>query len=271
MLNTYPIMKHWIFRTELLALVLLIAATGCGTSDDEAISSSATNTPAKEAKDPTSFSTKEADPKMMEVRTAIARGNEQALRDLLAATPSLATNIVHTGSGNITPLVYASTFWRTNIIDVLINAGADINGKDIAWLTPLRAALRSGQERIIAHLILRGVDLKAADSVKGSAPVLNEVIESGLSKELLVFLIDRGANVNGVDYNGQTPLHMAAKAKRTELMEILLASDAKPDARNKEGLTAAELAKRLASSNTKSSDSPPASGIPTETSSKNSQ
>lgn len=236
-------MKWWIATIQLPAIVVALALMGCG-SDETPAPIVVTNAAPKVAKDPNSFSTQEADPKVMEVRAAIARGNEQALRDLITATPALATTTVHTGSGNITPLVFAATFTRTNIVDVLLQAGADINGKDVGWLTPLMAALRAGQERIVAHLVARGVDLKAAEAAPGSSPLLNEVIESGLSDELLSFMIERGADLNRSDYNGQTPLHMAAKAKRKETMELLIAKGANQTARNKEGLTPDQLLKQ---------------------------
>jgi ankyrin repeat protein len=59
-------------------------------------------------------------------------------------------------------------------------------------------------------------------------------------------LIARGANVNVVDKQGMTPLLWAANIDfgDTAMIELLLTSGAKTDARNKDGLTPLELARK---------------------------
>ena len=59
-------------------------------------------------------------------------------------------------------------------------------------------------------------------------------------------LIGRGANVNVVDKMGMTPLLWAASMDFGDpaMIELLLKSGAKADARNKDGLTGRELARK---------------------------
>jgi ankyrin repeat protein len=53
-----------------------------------------------------------------------------------------------------------------------------------------------------------------------------------------MLLIDAGADVNRVDAAGNTPLHIAALNKSTHVIEVLLAANARVDARNALGATA---------------------------------
>ena len=64
--------------------------------------------------------------------------------------------------------------------------------------------------------------------------------------EMARMLIARGANVNVADKLGMTPLLWAANVDfgDTAMIELLLKSGAKPDVRNKDGLTALELARK---------------------------
>jgi ankyrin repeat protein len=70
--------------------------------------------------------------------------------------------------------------------------------------------------------------------------VLNNEVEMART------LIARGANVNVVDKLGMTPLLWAANVDfgDTAMIELLLKSGAKTDARNKDGLTPLELARK---------------------------
>jgi ankyrin repeat protein len=76
-------------------------------------------------------------------------------------------------------------------------------------------------------------------SVLGWAAIANRV-------DLARLLIQRGAEVNHVDKKGMTPLLYAASVDfgDSAMIDLLLKSGARPDARTKEGLTAADLARK---------------------------
>jgi ankyrin repeat protein len=59
-------------------------------------------------------------------------------------------------------------------------------------------------------------------------------------------LIDRGADANVVDKLGMTPLLWAASSDfgDAEMIELLVKSGARTDARNRDGLTPLELARK---------------------------
>lgn len=48
---------------------------------------------------------------------------------------------------------------------------------------------------------------------------------------IVVYLIQRGANPDNVTVRGETPLHLAARANQIDIIRILLRNGAKVDAR----------------------------------------
>ena len=58
---------------------------------------------------------------------------------------------------------------------------------------------------------------------------------------MIKHLIEFGVDVNARDYYGNTPLHYAARLKKSELIEMLLNAGAEIDPVNKDGLTPLRL------------------------------
>lgn len=56
----------------------------------------------------------------------------------------------------------------------------------------------------------------------GNAPLLAACFQEGIAEEILIFLIERGADVHAVDYHGRTPLYAACMYGRDDLVRQLL-------------------------------------------------
>ncbi|KAE9527713.1 hypothetical protein AGLY_012786 [Aphis glycines] len=163
----------------------------------------------------------------------------------------------------MTPLHCAAMFDRSEIVQYLIEEGADINALDKESRSPLLlAASRSGW-RTVASLIRLGADIQVKDSSKRNVlhlvvmyggrldefaheitmanhqgaleMLLNEKDNTGCSPlhyasrgghiRSLESLIRLGACVNIKNYNGESPLHFGARYGRYNIVKRLLNSE----------------------------------------------
>jgi uncharacterized protein len=142
-------------------------------------------------------------------------GNARSLKRLLAAGGKLDAAMTLIGTSPTTPLLGAAKFGDVEVATALLDLGVPIDVADGNGITML-----------------------------GRAALNNDLDMARLA-------ISRGANVNIVDKLGMTPLLWAANIDFGDaaMIELLLKSGARPDAKNKDGLTPLELARKYAHSN----------------------
>src|SRR3569832_1728967 len=121
---------------------------------------------------------------------AVMQGDVNAVQDLLQKK----TKIDSIDNKDRTPLTLAAAHGHTTIVELLLKAGARVNGRKRH--TPLSQAALYGQ------------------------------------LESMRMLIDHGANVNKFDHAGYTPLHAATMGGSLEAIQLLLSHKAKQN-RNK--------------------------------------
>jgi ankyrin repeat protein len=148
---------------------------------------------------------------------------------------------------NANPFFLASYAGNAAVLKRLKDAGAKIDDPmtliGTSRTTPLLGAYKFGDTEVARTLFELGTPLEFADgngiTMLGRAALNNEVAMARA-------LIERGANVNVVDKQGMTPLLWAASMDFGDpaMIELLLKSGAKADAKNKDGLTALELARK---------------------------
>src|SRR3954449_4584761 len=109
----------------------------------------------------------------------------------------------------------------------LLDAGFDPNAHDSAGYTPLIAAARAGNVEMIRLLTSRGADPNLPDAaVNAWTPLLHAVHKAQPGS--VAALLNAGANANGADSSGATPLIMAAGYGYTDIVKLLLARGANP-------------------------------------------
>jgi serine/threonine-protein phosphatase 6 regulatory ankyrin repeat subunit B len=132
-------------------------------------------------------------------------------------------------------------------LERLREAGGDVSTQLLFLpqirLSPMTIAARDGDPAVVRKLLDLGADVDRAHGEKFSAlevAVLNNNIE------LVRLFLSRAADVNEVDGAGYTALLLAASIDfgDTEILDLLLASGAKLDARNRSGETALDLARK---------------------------
>jgi ankyrin repeat protein len=90
-------------------------------------------------------------------------------------------------------LIMATYYGLPNLIQFLLDDGADVNAKGGHYGNALQAAVDSDNEGIVRYLVERGADVNARGGEYGNA--LQAAAHNG-NKDIVRYLVERGANVN---------------------------------------------------------------------------
>jgi ankyrin repeat protein len=131
-----------------------------------------------------------------------------------------------------TPLFRAVFNENLEVVEILLNAGADPNIAIDDGTTPLMVAAAHGVTEIVRKLIQKGANVNAKDSRGGTA-----LMDAVGDLELLQMLVEAGADVGAVDNFGQTVLHHAVALDSVEEVAFLLEKGAALNPRDFEGKT----------------------------------
>jgi ankyrin repeat protein len=172
-----------------------------------------------------------------------AAGNNSSLAGLLLAAKADVNARVSKPGDNLgkTPLCYAVTRERAEMVEFLLKNGADPNvrfGADQSKVeTPLAASFfvknLNDRDRIALALLEHKADPNAKNG-SGYAP-LRRVMYYPQPKALAEMLLTNGTDVEVRDPSGNTPLCFMSGGR--EIIELLLDHKANPNAQNDEGNT----------------------------------
>lgn len=144
----------------------------------------------------------------------------------------------------------------TDLVLLLLDHGANISAPSILMGTPLHVAANSANIDALKVLIERGADVHAVDREKGYTP-LHALLDprfhfhssrrgstsmpgrfrygSDNRPAMTQLLLDHKSNVSARADDGNTPLHLAAKAGYASIMKMLLDHGADMNAVNRKG------------------------------------
>ncbi|MGI5116514.1 ankyrin repeat domain-containing protein [Treponema sp. SP13] len=135
-----------------------------------------------------------------------------------------------------TPLHIASIKHHKSIARYLLVNGAVTSAQDITGATPLHEAVRYGDIDIAKALLESGADVNAEDNL-GKTPVML-VIPEDKREAIYRILIAHKADTTKKDAYGDTVLHTATMTSLSPvILELLVASGADVNARNKDGVS----------------------------------
>ncbi|MBS0235985.1 MAG: ankyrin repeat domain-containing protein [Proteobacteria bacterium] len=137
---------------------------------------------------------------------ALTQQEKQVALDMIAQ-PDFSAN--YQNENNQTPLHWAASFGRLDVMQALIASGANIKTQDKDGNTPLHWAVASGN--------------------------------TGAVK----FLLDQGVEINVKDKDGNTPLHQAVKEKQPKMIELLVEEGGNQNIKNKAYLSPQELIQKI--------------------------
>ncbi|MEO9214563.1 MAG: ankyrin repeat domain-containing protein [Rhodanobacter sp.] len=160
-----------------------------------------------------------------------------------------------------TALMVAAAMGYPEIVEPLLDAGADVNAVDAGGRSALHAAAQFGFEhndslrarRLFDGLLKRGADINHADS-EGKTPLLlllGAQLRPGSDCDathigaLVPLLLEAGAKVEHADRRGVTALHACAMHALLPPARVLLSRGADRNAADAFGRTAADVARQL--------------------------
>uniref|UniRef100_A0A0G4HPD8 Protein kinase domain-containing protein n=1 Tax=Chromera velia CCMP2878 TaxID=1169474 RepID=A0A0G4HPD8_9ALVE len=149
-------------------------------------------------------------------------------------------------NGN-TALHLATWMGHPRTVEALLEAGADVRAIGKGGGTALHVAALQGHPLTVEALLEAGADLNVIDdagwSVLHSAVGRHPLLPS---PEIVKMLVDAGADVTAVEENGFTSLHTASENEQPspEVVRLLVEAGTDVNAKNKKGSTALHVAAR---------------------------
>lgn len=149
----------------------------------------------------------------------------------------------------------ASDNHHPDIVNLLIDRGADVNVQDNYGKTPLYSAVANRDYNMINLLLSRGASPHCQTNNKDpsintirNATLLHVSVNNG-DYDLTEFLLKLGVNPNITDEYQKTPLFLVTKANNYEFSKLLLDYGSDPSIRDVSGKTALHYTKSIAIKN----------------------
>ncbi|CAI7652798.1 unnamed protein product [Penicillium crustosum] len=165
---------------------------------------------------------------------ACLNGHNQVAQMLLQWEPEL----INTHKEWI-PLLAASQGGFLDIVQLLIQRGADIGASDSCGETPLYIACENGRIEVVRLLLDKGADVHHHNQF-GWTPV-NTASDEGFS-DIVLLLVERGADINFPNQAGEAPLYSASWEGHIEVVRLLLERGADTEVQNESGETSLYVA-----------------------------
>ena len=169
---------------------------------------------------------------------------------LIAAGADVNAAVIHPGPKGSpeTALHWAASSDDVDVLDALLDSGADIEAPGAVFTggTPMSDAVVFAQWRAARRLLERGATTtiwqaaalglldRVAECCSLEPPPAAQHITNALwhacrggQRETAAYLLDRGADLNWIGYDGKTPLDVAHESSAGELVQWLLVRGAK--------------------------------------------
>ena len=151
-----------------------------------------------------------------EIMLAAERGNVDIIQRVLS---NFMVDINFMTELHGSPLIRAVRNGHKDVVNLLLDGGAEPNLAHKNGKTPLQYAAQQGHKYVVQLLLDRGAEINMADQ-RGLTPLHWAAING--HTEVVQLLFDRGAELNIAAQNGVTLLHCAASKGHKEVVQLLL-------------------------------------------------
>ncbi|CAN9508852.1 unnamed protein product [Ophioblennius macclurei] len=157
---------------------------------------------------------------------AVYEGHKEIVRLLINVS-----NIESVDDHRITPLFLAAQYGEKECLEILINAGADVNTQSYDLATPLLIASQENNEACVTLLLEHGANPNTFCSEDWPQLPIHAAAEFGHVSILrrLIAVTDRACNQ---DAGMVSPLYAAVKGNMSESVKLLLEEGFSPDAQD---------------------------------------
>jgi ankyrin repeat protein len=169
---------------------------------------------------------------------AVSKGSDTIVELLIEAGADVEGPTVPAVGGQRPLHLAATRLTGASTARLLISRGARLDARDKAGRTPLITAIVSDNIRVAEVLLAAGADMEGADSQLGATPLSWAACSGRFTT--VSFLLSKGAQINAkAGPEGDTPLHHAVRCchKMPEMISFLVANGANVNAKNDRGLT----------------------------------
>ena len=162
------------------------------------------------------------------VSVAAVQGNEECLDLLIQA----GADVNWSSCSSTVAIVSAAWHGHSKCLDLLLTAGADVNTQDEYGNTPLVLAAWNGHTVCLESLLQAGADVNT-HNIEGSTAVYFAASEG--HENCLRELIKEGANVHNLDLNENSALQKATVNNKAVCVELLIQAGADVNIRDEHG------------------------------------
>lgn len=170
----------------------------------------------------------------------LMQASQKGYIDFIEVLVKHGADVNYQNDAGKTAMMLAAYAGQTQSIKELRHYGAKYSIKDRGGSTALHWAMDGGNLELIDWILDDGADLHATD-YNGWTPLLR-VAAVGGNSDVAALLLRGGAEINKRDKDGKTPLMIAVVNGHQALVELLLQKDADLSVQNEYGKTAYEMA-----------------------------
>lgn len=152
---------------------------------------------------------------------AIKDNNTSILRTLLECLPEKDSILNTPNNQGFTPIALAAQESKRPAVRLLTQKGADVNINIKAAPPPLHVAVHKGHRDSVEELTQGGANPNIVAEFDGETPLTLAARKSDI--EIFQMLLAAGADVNGTSKDGNTALHVAVQSSAVNVVQTLMA------------------------------------------------